>query len=210
MQELPQPTAPEPFSAAELRAALYHPLVAIDVLLAQRERWTATLVENRQWSRMAGLLLVWTVVFALPYGCVLSFRHAWQVATLFLGSVALCLPSLHVVSAYLGMRVHAAQSFAIATIMAAVAAIFSCGFAPILWFLHVTAGSSSVSVNETLTRLSNVLLLCAALAGMVHGMLCLRLTKPAQGISGFGFVVLLWQALLLFIGSRMSTALGLS
>src|SRR4051794_23107335 len=102
-QPLAQPifapsSAAAPFSEHELRAAFYRPAAAIDVLLAQRERWTATVIENRQWPRMAGLLLLWSIVFALPYGFVLSFQSAWQIATLFLGSVALCLPSLHVVS----------------------------------------------------------------------------------------------------------------
>ena len=156
---------------------------------------------------MVALLLSWTLAFSLPYGFVLSFERSWQIATLFLGSVALCFPSLHVVSAYLGLRIHLAQSFAFATIVATVAAIFSFGFAPILWFLKVTSEPAS---SDTLAALSTMLLCLAALAGMVHGMRCLSLAKGMKGSGGFGLVLFLWQMLLLFIGVRMSHALGLT
>lgn len=204
----PQPSAPEPFSAAELRAALRHPGAAIDVLLAQRARWTTTIVENREWSAMVALMLLWTLAFSLPYGAVLSLERAWAIAALFLGSVALCLPSLHIVSAYLGLRVHIAQSFAFATIVATVASTFSFGFAPILWFMKATSGNAAA--HSTLPGLSALLLCLAAFAGVVHGMRCLSLAQNMEGSAGFGLVVFLWQILLIFIGVRMSSALGLT
>jgi hypothetical protein len=197
----------QPFTAEELRAALRHPGRAIDVLLAQRARWTLTVLENRKMGPMVALMLLWTLVFSLPYGCVLSAERTWQVATLFLGSVALCLPSLHVVSAFLGMRIHVAQSFAFATIVATVAAIFSFSFAPILWFMQATSHSSSP--HDALGKLSALLLCVAALAGLIHGMRCLKLAG-ADLESRFGIVMFVWQLLLLFIGVRMSQALGLS
>lgn len=202
------PADDQPFEGEELRAALRHPGLAIDVLLAQRSRWTATIVQNREWTRMTVLMLVWTLAFSLPYGLVLSVERVWQIATLFLGSVALCLPSLHVVSAYLGLRIHVAQSFAFATIIATVAAIFSFGFAPILWFLHAT--SEAPSSKGFLAGLSALMLVLAALAGAVHGMRCLSLAKGMEDSFGFSVVVCLWQLLLLFIGVRMSDALGLT
>ena len=205
-QPITLPNGAAPFSDAELDTALYSPAAAIDLLLAQRERFIASVIENRRWARMVGLLLLWTCLFSLPYGLVLSLRHAWQIATLFLGSVAICLPSLHVVSAYLGLRVHAAQSFSFAAIIAAVAAIFSFGFAPILWFLQAT--TEGASGRETLAELSGLLLGTAALAGILHGIRCLRAARHLDG-GGFSIVVLLWQILLLFIGWRMSGALGL-
>lgn len=198
---------PAPFTPAELGAAMRHPGIAIDVLLAQRERWTASVVENRHLAQMAGLLLVSTFLFSLPYGLVLSYRQAWQIALLFLGSVAICLPSLHVVTAYLGLRIHVAQSFAFATIIAAVAAIFSFGFAPILWFLHATIDGPLS--RATVKVLSGFLLALCALLGSAHGMRCLKLTKRGDESFTLGFVVLVWQLLLLFIGVRMSGALGL-
>lgn len=198
----------EPFRHEELRAALRHPSAAVDVLLADRRRWTASVIGNRDAGDMVILLLMWTVLFSLPYGLVLSWNEAWKIGTLFLGSVALCLPSLHVVARYLGLRVHVAQSFAFATIIATVASIFSCSFAPILWFLQVTThGASSQS---TVAGLSGTLLGLAALAGAIHGMRCLQLAEQPHGGSGFTVVVLVWQVLLLFIGLRMSDALGLS
>lgn len=204
-QLAPPVAAPEPFSDAELRTALWHPAAAIDVLLAQRARWTASVIENRRWGLMLGLLLLWSCLFSLPYALVLSWRQAWQVAILFLGSVAICLPSLHVVSAFLGLRVHFAQSMAFATIMAAVASIFSFGFAPILWFLHATAPEG----QATVAHLSALLLGFAALAGAIHGVRCITLAEDLDEAPGMSMVIILWVLLLLFIGLRMSAALGL-
>lgn len=183
-------------------------MVAIDVLLAQRVRWTQTVIENNQLALMATLLLVWTLAFSLPYGFVLGPERSWQIAALFFGSVALCLPSLHVVSAYLGMRIHIAQSFAFATIVATVAAMFSFGFAPILWFIRITSHVSTP--HDTLGTLSSMLLCAAAFAGIVHGMRCMKIVRESDGGSSFSLVVFVWQLLLIFIGARMSTALGLS
>jgi hypothetical protein len=197
-----------PFTDAELSAAMRNPAVAIDLLLAQRERWTASVVENRDWPRMLGLLLLWSLLFSLPYGLVLSYREAWQISILFLGTIAICLPSLHVVSAYIGLRVHLAQSISFATIIAAVASMFSFGFAPILWFLQAT--SEGVGARDSVAQLSALLLLIAALAGAVHGMRCLMMAKEIAQGPRFSLVVLLWQLLLLFIGLRMSAALGLT
>ena len=202
----PDPEHP-PFSESELRAAQWHPALAIDVLLAQRERWTASVVENRHWGRMLVLLLLWSVLFSLPYSLVLSWRQAWQIAALFLGSVAICLPSLHVTSAYLGLRVHFAQSIAFAAIIAAVACIFSCGFAPILWFLQATSTGSDAP--QTVAALSGLLLWLAALAGSLHGVRCLVMARRLDGSASFSIVLLAWLGLLVFIGLRMSLALGL-
>lgn len=204
----PAVVATKPFDDDDLRAALWHPALAIDVLLAQRRRWTASVVDNQHWARMVALLLWWTLWFSLPYGLVLSVRLSWQIGTLFLGSVALCLPSLHVATAYLGLRVHLAQSFAFATIVAAVAAIFSCAFAPILWFLQMT--TDGPSGGDTVAGLSSMLLGLAGLAGIAHGMRCLRIAEHNEEDRLFGLVVVVWQLLLIFIGLRMSTALGLS
>jgi hypothetical protein len=208
-QLFPEPASAPPFTDLELRGAMRNPAAAIDMLLAQRQRWMASVLENRGWARMVVLLLTSTVLFSLPYGFVLSSRQAWHIAILFLGPVAICLPSLHVVSAYLGLRVHIAQSLSLATIIAAVASIFSFSFAPILWFLQVT--SSDTSARETVARLSALLLGIAAVAGMVHGTRCLTMARRVDEGFGFGFglVLVLWQVLLFFIGLRMSTALGL-
>ncbi|HET8937980.1 MAG TPA: hypothetical protein VFN67_31265 [Polyangiales bacterium] len=205
---VPRPEPATPFSAEELRGAFRHPAAAIDMLLAQRARWTRTVIDNDKKGTMAALMLGWTLAFSLPYGFVLSATRTWQIATLFLGSVALCLPSLHVVSAYLGLRIHIAQSFAFATIVATVAAMFSFGFAPILWFLQITSTSSTP--HDTLGTLSSMLLCVAALAGAVHGVRCLNFARKIDGGEGFSLIMFFWLVLLLFIGMRMSQALGLS
>jgi hypothetical protein len=196
------------FTDAELRAATWNPAAAIDIILAQHERWTANIVEHHEPRRMVSLLLMWAAVFALPYGMVLSLPQVAHVAMLFLGSVALCLPSLHVVSAYLGLRVHIAQSTAFAAVVATVASVFSFAFAPILWFLQAT--TDSAASQTTIATLSGLLLSLAALAGAAHGMRSLRFVGRMDDRVTFGLVVFLWQLLLLFIGVRMSTTLGLS
>ena len=69
-----------------------------------------------------------SLLCSAPYGFVLGGDAAIRVALLFVGSVALCWPSLHVFSGYLGCRVSALQNLVIALLISAVAGMFALGF----------------------------------------------------------------------------------
>jgi hypothetical protein len=90
-----------------------------------------------------------------------------------------------------------------------VAAIFSFGFFPILWFLDVTmSGAGSAS---TVHGLSVFLLLTALVAGLMQLCRCLfreRRIRPG-GSFWFWLMIFFWQGLVIFITCRMGLYLEL-
>ncbi len=202
----PDPPA-EPYSAAELGEALRLPHRAIDLVLARRERWIASLAEGRQAPRLLAILVVGSLLYALPYGALLDPRRCWQVAALYLGSVAICFPSLHVFSAFLGVRMRIEQSLALALLTATVASIFSLGFAPVFWFLSFTMPDQRS--RESLHGITFLLLAVSLLAGLLQVGRCSRGASRMLGGKAFPRLVIFWQGLLVFITYRMGEYLGI-
>src|SRR5690349_9939285 len=95
---------PKPLDETFISSALTHPLRAIDLSLAEPDRVGANVVTGVAVARIAWVLLLTSLVFAIPYGCVLSLAAWWKVVALTLGSTLICLPSLYVFSSYLGQR----------------------------------------------------------------------------------------------------------
>src|SRR5687767_10384869 len=93
-----------PLEARFVESALSHPLRAIDLSLATPDRIGANVVEGLALPRIALVLFLTSLLFAIPYGCVLSFAEWWKIVALTLGSTLICLPSLYVFSSYLGQR----------------------------------------------------------------------------------------------------------
>lgn len=195
-----------PFSRAELRACLAQPQRAFDVVLADRDRLVANVAAARELGALVALLLVCSVAFALPFGAVDGGRRAGHVALLFLGSVLLCFPSLHVFGSYLGVRLSLAQRLAIALMIPAAAALFAFGFFPIYWFLDATMPADSVFSGDGIRV---VLLVCCLLLGLAHCNRCLFLHPALQALRASWPLWLGWQALLVFITWRMADTLGL-
>ena len=196
-----------PFERGELIAALRSPLCTIDVLLTQKDRWMATVDAGHHRAAMAALLVLSSLLFSLPYALVLSPTQPLRVAALFGGSTLICLPSLHVVSAYLGLRIQPAQTFAAGAISPAVASIFAFGFAPILWFLRATIDADNST--GSIPALSAALLTASALAGAAHMVRCVNRTRVLSQSGWALFLMLSWLGLLLFIMHRMAGLLDL-
>jgi hypothetical protein len=197
----------EPYSAAELGEALRLPHRAIDLVLTQRERWIASLAQGRQAPRLLAVLLVTSLLYSLPYGLLLDPRRCWQIAALYLGSVAICFPSLHVFSSFLGVRLRVEQSLALALLTATVASIFSLGFAPVFWFLSLTMPDRHSTAS--LQGITCLLLTVSLLAGLLQLGRCSRGASRMLGGKAFPRLVILWQGLLVFITYRMGEYLGI-
>lgn len=199
-------TAPEvePFTQAELFAALVRPQRWIDLLLTERKRWARTVAMERHAGLLGVIMLAASLVYALPFGLVLGFDRFWHIAALYLGSVAICLPSLHIFAGYLGLGLRPSQSLSLGVLVSSVASIFSVGFAPIVLFLGATMSDAG-----TMSRVACALLGVSLLAGMGQLMRTLRM-RAAQENEGklFGLMTV-WQCLLLFITFRMGVFLGL-
>ena len=69
------------------------PLRLLEVVLAERGRLVANITGHRDLARLALAMLLGSVLFALPYGAVLSPSSFWNIATLFVGSMVICFTS---------------------------------------------------------------------------------------------------------------------
>jgi hypothetical protein len=198
--------AARPFEAAEIRAAALLPHRAIDLVLVDRARLAKTVAAGRHLPALVLIMLLWSALFALPYGAVLGADRAWRIPALFLGSTAICFPSLHVFASYLGCKRPPAQNLVIALLIGFVASSFTLSFAPILWFIDLTTTASSFAV----ATVSTALLAASLLAGLWH----LGRALLDEGESGPGqryrASIFAWQSLLVFVSYRMAVFLGLA
>lgn len=118
----------------------------------------------------------------------------------------LCSPSLQVFGAWIGCRLRSGQTLALALVVAAVAALFSLGFAPILWFLDVTMRDGDWIDAADVARL---LLGCSLLAGLVQLLQSVLARPQVLRSRGGAWLLLGWELLVLGVTWRMARVLGL-
>ena len=200
------PVPDAPFTTAELRSCLVRPQRLLDVVLVERGRLVASVLQPANAIALAAALLVCAVAFAVPFGLVEGVRRGGHVAMLFLGSVLLCFPSLQVFGSYLGVRLSIAQNLAIALLIPSAAALFTFGFFPIHWFLLWTM-SADASLTTSGVRIA--LLAVSLLLGLSHCNRCLFLDPNLKAFRSSWPLWIAWQALLLFITWRMARALDM-
>lgn len=193
----------EPYSTAELRQLLRRPAAAFDLVLARRDRLAATITAGTAAWGLALLLLVCTALASLPYGLVRGADAWWRIGVLFSGAVLLCYPALQVFGAYLGSRMQPAQNLALALVVSSVAALFSLGFFPIVWFLGQTMQVGDWIDADTA---SVVMLAAALLAGLLQLSRCL--VRDAS-LRANGLLLLVWQLLVVGVALRLARTLGL-
>jgi len=188
------------FDASELQAALLRPHRMIELVLVERPRLSKTVADGTQLATLAALLISATIIMALPMGALLGGLHFWKVAALLLGTLAICFPSLHVFSSYLGCRMSVLQNLVLALVITAVAAMFALGFAPIVWFVGVsTAPGSSVAGSVAAG------LLCVSLAaGMVHLSRCVMGDAALRPSGPYRALMLVWQSMFAFVAYHMA------
>ncbi|MCB9882045.1 MAG: hypothetical protein H6834_09660 [Planctomycetes bacterium] len=201
----PGPAA-QPFTKRELLGVWRNPLQAIDLLLANRDRLEASLGHGQHVGLLAVTLLFASALFALPLGFVLSTVEPWRVGVLYLGSLVICLPSLQVFGAYLGIRVTTLHNLASGLVISAVAGMFAFGFFPILWFLRATMAEESDLVNPA--DLGVAMLAFALFAGLLHALRCFVRGARSNAWASLS-ILLVWEGLVVFIHYRMASVLGL-
>jgi hypothetical protein len=197
----------EPFERAAVTAAIANPLRAIDVVLASPARLSQNVERSTALVPLAILLLVCAALFALPFGFVFGVESWWRIGVLYLGSTLICLPSLYVFSAYLGFGTSLARVSVLALTIPAVAAIFTAGFAPILWFLRLTFDQDSKQIRWE--QIGTVLLWIALLAGLVQLWRCLRRPTVDTAIALYTILWIAWHAVFLYVLTRMLHVLAL-
>lgn len=180
------------------------PLRAVDVALAGEGRLAETIAQRRHVGLLVAVLLFASLAFALPFGLVLDPSRSGRVALLFTGALAICFPSLHVFGAYVGCRATALQSLALGLVLTSVAALFTFGFFPILWFLEATMLDDSV---VTPRAMSIALLIASFAAGAGQLGRCLVRFRLDDG--RYPALIGCWLVLLTFITHRMARFLEL-
>lgn len=198
----------EPYSADEVSAALRNPLRLFDLVLSTPDRLAASLESGRAGPALALAFVLAGTAFAAPYGLVLGTDSWWRIAALYMGSTAICLPSLFVFALYVGVRVGPLQILVLASTVPAVAALFTFGFAPVLAFLRLTMVAEESSI--TWLDLSRVLLVLALVAGILRLWRCLIGARELDNRGTLVLVLLGWHAVFLHVVYRMSDVLGLS
>jgi hypothetical protein len=138
---------------------------------------------------------------------VLGLATCWRVAALWLGALAICLPSLHVFGKYLGARLSWMQTLCLSLTGTAVASIFTFALAPILGFFRLTMSGAQVVTPHGMA----VLLLGFAFSAGVGRLL--RLLQGDAALRGLwplvGRVLGPWMVLYIFITLRLAELLGL-
>jgi hypothetical protein len=153
------------------------------------------------------LLVVSSAIYAVPFGLVLGWDAWWKIGVLTLGSTVICLPSLHVFGAFIGLRTTPAQITALAMTLPAAAALFSAGFSPILAFLRATFDPTSDTV--TWIALAKVLLGASVFAGAIQLGRTIPRLRDERGASALIFLIPAWLAVLAYVLVRMVRVLDL-
>jgi hypothetical protein len=182
-----------PLDEEFVKDALTQPLRAIDIALAEPERVGANVVTGLALGRIALVLLLTSLLYAIPYGMVLSLAEWWKIVALTLGSTLICLPSLFVFSSYLGQRLRLEQILVLGL--------------TILAFLRATMTAEDSQLPWR--SISNVLLSIAVLAGIVQlwrTWLAARIAAPSNL---FAVVLMVWHAVFLHVLIRMASVLHL-
>lgn len=197
----------EPLESSDVIASLRRPERLVDLVLGQPARIGASIARERALAWLSCAMLLTSVAAAIPYGCVLGFEHWWRIVVLYLGTTAICAPSLFMFTSYLGLRRSLSQIVVLAFTLPASAALFTLGFAPILGFLRATMKPESDWIGWR--SMSVVMLTLSALAGVAQLWRCLLASRREQDGSGLYFVLIGWHLVLAHVLWRMGGVLGL-
>lgn len=201
------PSRGEALSGEEIRRTLLRPDLVFEYVLASRNRVRANLTNGHGIWWLTAMLLAVSLVSTVPYGAVSPIHSFWKVAVLFVGSVLICLPCLHVFSQFLGMRIDLGRSLARALVITSVAGLFTLGFAPIIWFIDCTT-QAGADAAVTPGGLSVVLLCFSLLMGLGRMATCLPV-RCGDDAPWLPLLMIHWVALIAFITYRMARLLGL-
>jgi len=199
----------EPLTALELSRSLVRPDLMAAHVLGSSDRMAQNLAAGENLGPLTAVLAVASLVASAPFGALSPFASAWKVAALFTGSLLICLPCLHVVLQFVGIRIDVVRNLSLALVITATAGLFTFGFFPIIWFIDLTtrAGEASVVAPVDLARL---LLSASLLMGIVQMRRCLASGRWSEHqAGGMTAIVFLWLPLLLFIVWRMAAVLGM-
>jgi hypothetical protein len=205
----PTTTGAEPLSADELKRALVRPDLLAAHVLGSADRVAMNLAGGGGLALLTAVLAATSLAATAPFGAASPIANWWDVAALYTGSLLITFPCLHVFLRFLGVRIGFVTNLALCLVITATAAIFTLGFAPIVWFIDrtTTAGDGAPGTAGDMSR---ALLAVSLLMGVVQMGRCLA--SSACGAGGRGPLrtsIVVWVPLLVFITWRMAAVLGM-
>ncbi|MCP4154737.1 MAG: hypothetical protein GY757_43855 [bacterium] len=194
-------------SKPEILRGFLSPFSTIELFLGSKERLSKTVSQQKNLSLLALLLLFDSLLFPLLYGAIGPVDGAWKICILYTGPLAICFPSLIVFSNYLGFKRSLMQNLVMALLISCTAAMFTFGFAPIIWFIEYTTLASS----QTPASISVFFLFLSLMLGILHNGRCFFFKGVENGRTSefYQTIWVFWQALLVYIHYRMAELLGL-
>ncbi|MCY1137480.1 hypothetical protein OWR29_05670 [Actinoplanes sp. Pm04-4] len=168
-------------------------LLVIERILRDKQGIWQQIVEDRELPRLAGQMLVSSVVALAVYGAVLGSFHsvlmaltsAVKLPLLFMVTLAICLPTLYLFNLVFGARLSIRQSLSLVMVALTVTAMLALAFAPISLFFLITAPDYAFFklLNVAILGLSALVGLRFLTGGMKvlneHGLLAPKVAEPA-------------------------------
>lgn len=203
----------------------------MEYLLREREQLWRQLYGEQQLNALIGEMLTTSAVALAGYGAVLGFSQSWAQALaaalklplLFLLTLAICLPALHVCNLLFGGALSARQTLALGLVAITFTAIFTLAFTPITLFFLVTAQSYHffVLLNVAILALTGAIGLHFVVAGArrLNALAAMDRTRleqsrvaessqaaPQPRLVNVG-ILPLWLALYGFVGAQLGWTL---
>ena len=204
---------PKPIYVARPRGSFWARLRLIDHLLKQRQSLFEDILHERDLSGYVVDMVIVSFLLTAAYGAVVGaglmsgrmmLTNAVKMPWILLCTLALCVPTLYIFSAYLGSPLRFLQTLAITTTSIAVIAIVFLAFAPITWFFMFTANHVPFGVFVNLCVFS-----IAGLFGVSYMFSAVRYVYARRpDASKFLNLVRTWLVLYGVVGAQMAYMLA--
>jgi hypothetical protein len=202
----------EPYSPRP-QGSFWARLRLIDFMMKRRDAMFDDLARERDLPNYIADMLIVTTLLMAVYGLLVGVNVGGRAAALMnpvklpwllILTLALCVPSLHIFSAYLGSKLTFAQNLALATTSVAIIAIVLTAFAPIVWFFMFASNHYEFGVFVNLLAFSIGGLLGVSYLFSAAQYLYTAYPRPHRFLS----FLTMWIMLYGVVGAQMAYNLG--
>lgn len=184
----------------------------IDFMMKRRDAMFEDLARERDLPNYIADMLIVTTLLMAGYGLSVGVNvggrqmlmNPVKLPWLLIITLALCVPSLHIFSAYLGSKLTFAQNLALATTSVAIIAIVLTAFAPIVWFFMFASNHYEFGVFVNLMAFSIAGLLGVSYLFSAAQYLYRSYSQPQRFLA----FLTMWIMLYGIVGAQMAYNLG--
>jgi hypothetical protein len=188
-------------------------LSIVENILRNRRDFFREIRENHEIEYKIGALLLSCFVFLALYGAVMGAAHSvvqsvtsfLKVPTLFLATLAICVPSLHYFNILFGSKQSVLQTIAVILTGVATTSVLLFSLAPITLFFLLS--SSQYPFFKLLNVAFFALAGCLGVVFLSQGLRIVTEASEDDGIHTRRRIFMLWVLLYGFVGSQMAWTL---